>query len=41
MGDTWIVDITHFLDEDGRLAPKNGPALRLADLDVIAPLNGR
>jgi hypothetical protein len=31
MGDTWIVDITHFLDEDGCLVPQSGPALKLAE----------
>lgn len=31
MADTWIIDITHFLDEDGRLVPTSGPALKLAE----------
>jgi hypothetical protein len=31
VADTWIVDATHFLDEDGNLGPTSGPALRLAD----------
>ena len=31
MGDTWIADLTHFLDEEGCIAPTKGPARRLAD----------
>ena len=31
MADTWIVDITHFLDQDGCLEPTSRPALRLAE----------
>ena len=31
MGDTWIVDLTHFLDEDGGISPVKGPARRLAE----------
>ncbi len=31
VGDTWITDLTHFLDEDGRIAPESGPARRLAE----------
>lgn len=31
MGDTWITDLTHFLDEKGRVAPEKGPARRFAE----------
>lgn len=31
MGDTWISDLRHFLDKDGAIAPKAGPAKRMAD----------
>lgn len=31
MGDTWICDLTHFLDERGGMAPQSGPARRLAE----------
>jgi hypothetical protein len=31
MGDTWITDLTHFLDETGRIAPMPGPARLLAE----------
>jgi len=31
LGDTWITDLTHFLDEDGQIAPDSGPARRLAE----------
>ena len=31
MGDTWVVDLTHFLNEDGLIEPPNGPARRLAE----------
>ncbi len=31
MGDTWITDLTHFLDETGQIAPADGPARRLAE----------
>ena len=31
LGDTWITDLTHFLDEDGQIAPADGPARRLAE----------
>jgi hypothetical protein len=30
MPGTWMTDLTHFLDEDGDLAPISGPAWRLA-----------
>lgn len=30
MADTWVVDMTHYLDSDGSLAPLPGPALNLA-----------
>lgn len=31
MGDTWIVDLNHFLDEEGAIAPPKGPGRRLAE----------
>ncbi len=31
MGNTWIVDLTHFLDEKGTIAPPKGPARQLAE----------
>jgi hypothetical protein len=31
MPGTWITDLTHFLDEDGDIAPISGPAWRLAE----------
>lgn len=31
MPDTWITDITHYLDEHGAIAPRRGPARRLAE----------
>ena len=31
MGDTWITDLTHFLDEEGRIGPTDGPARKLAE----------
>jgi len=31
MGDTWITDLTHFLDEEGHIGPTHGPARRLAE----------
>ena len=31
MADTWITNLTHFLDENGFIAPMPGPALRLAE----------
>ena len=31
MGDTWYTNLTHFLDEDGRIAPTKGPGRRLAE----------
>jgi hypothetical protein len=30
MADTWIVDLRHFLNADGSIAPKSGRARRLA-----------
>lgn len=30
MGDTWIADLSHFLDDKGRIAPTRGPARQLA-----------
>jgi hypothetical protein len=31
MGDTWITDLTHFLDQNGRIEPMPGPARLLAE----------
>ena len=31
LGDTWITDLTHFLDQGGQIAPADGPARRLAE----------
>lgn len=31
MGDTWIVDLTLFLDKEGAIASPKGPALKLAE----------
>ena len=31
MTGTWVTDLTHFLDEDGDIAPISGPAWRLAE----------
>jgi len=31
MPDTWITNIQHFLDEDGNIAPIEGPARRIAE----------
>jgi hypothetical protein len=31
LSDTWITDLTHFLDEKGRIAPERGPARRMAE----------
>lgn len=31
MGNTWIADLTHFLDGTGRIAPEKGPARRIAE----------
>lgn len=31
MGDTWVTDLIHFLNEDGSIAPTEGPARRLAE----------
>jgi hypothetical protein len=30
LGNTWITDLSHFLDDQGRIAPDSGPAFRLA-----------
>ena len=30
MGDTWITDMTHYLDDTGRLGTMPGPALNIA-----------
>lgn len=30
MGNTWVTDMKHYLDEDGYLAEMPGPALKLA-----------
>ncbi|MFN2267923.1 MAG: hypothetical protein ABR542_09935, partial [Desulfonatronovibrio sp.] len=29
--DTWVVNLKHFLNSDGSIAPKSGPALRIAE----------
>jgi hypothetical protein len=34
MGNTWIADLTHFLDENGHIAPETGPARRMAEFFV-------
>jgi hypothetical protein len=34
MGDTWIIDLAHFLDRNGEIAPQSGPARRLAEYIV-------
>ena len=31
MGNTWMTDMTHFLDEDGRVGPLPGPGMALAN----------
>ena len=31
MGDTWIVDLSVFLDEEGNLMPPGGPGRRVAE----------
>jgi hypothetical protein len=31
MADTFIVDLRHYLDPDGSIAPKSGPAFRIAE----------
>jgi hypothetical protein len=31
LSDTWITDLTHFLDKEGRIAPERGPARRMAE----------
>ena len=31
MGDTWITDVRHFLDEEGEIAPPKGPARKFAE----------
>ena len=50
MGNTWIVDLTHFLDEKGTIAPPKGPARQLAEYIhlqnikfavVVVPVEGR
>jgi hypothetical protein len=44
MGDTWITDFSHFLDEDGSIGPQSGPAKRMAEhlakiiMDATRPL---
>jgi hypothetical protein len=40
MPDTWIIDITHYLDASGRLAAMPGPARRIADYfgSIVAAL---
>lgn len=38
MGDTWVVDVTHFLDQAGNIAAPKGPARKLAEhfLSIVA-----
>ncbi len=31
MGDTWVTDVTHFLNDEGGIAPLKVPARRLAE----------
>lgn len=31
MPDTWVTDITHFLDEEGDIAGESAPAIRFAE----------
>ena len=31
MRNTWITDLTHFLDESGHIEPEKGPARRIAE----------
>ena len=31
IGDTWIVNLAHFLDEEGGISPTEGPARRIAE----------
>jgi hypothetical protein len=31
MGNTWVIDIRHYLDDDGQLAVKAGPARKIAE----------
>jgi len=31
MSNTWVTDITHFLNEVGSIAPESGPARKLAE----------
>ena len=31
MGNTWVTDLTHFLDEDGVVGPLSGPGMALAN----------
>ena len=35
MGNSWITDISHYLDEVGCLAPKSGPVFRFAEYLVL------
>ena len=34
MANTWVTDITDFLDEEGYIVPESGPALRIAEYFV-------
>lgn len=34
MADTWITDMRHFLDDDGKLPKMSGPALDAAKEDT-------
>ncbi|MEI6150825.1 MAG: hypothetical protein WCS01_17155 [bacterium] len=31
MGNTWVTNVLHYLDEDGQFAVKSGPARRMAE----------
>ena len=43
MGDTWVTDLTHFLREDGFIAPVAGPARKLAEHlgSIVALVTGK
>ena len=31
MGNTWVIDVRHYLDDNGQFAVKSGPARKLAE----------
>jgi len=43
MGDTWVIDIRHYLDENDELIQEPGPAYRLAEHQcaIIAAVTAR